>query len=233
MPISAQICRRSTITILDTCNPRSTFLNLQQNKQEKIITTAVAEFAEKGYTGSSINAIVQRIGIAKGSVFQYFGDKKGLFLYVFINSMEKVKNYLREVRDETQEEPLQLRIEKTLKAGVRFIHEHPLVYRLYVKIISESSIPFREEILLALRSYSLEYIRSLLETALKKEEIRENLDIDKAAFVMDAVMDRFLQSRILIHLDAGLGIYAGKEPETEAWIKSLVEIMLYGVADQA
>lgn len=217
---------------IDNYSPRSTFLNLPENKQEKISHTAVAEFAEKGYKGASINAIVQQIGIAKGSIFQYFGDKKGLFLFVFMNSMEMVKNYLKQVRDETEEKPLGIRMEETLKAGVRFIAKHPVVYRLYVKILSESSIPFREEILLALRSYSLEYIRSLLETAQERGELRKDLDLDRAAFVMDAVMDRFLQSRTLHHLDAGLGIYNSNEPEVTTWVSSLVEIMLHGVADK-
>lgn len=43
--------------------------------------------------------MVNSLQIAKGSIFQYFGDKSGLFMYVFGVAMERVKNYLRDVRD--------------------------------------------------------------------------------------------------------------------------------------
>ncbi len=64
-------------------NPRKTFQNLSKEKQERITRIAVEEFAYKGFEGASINSMVGRMKIAKGSIFQYFGDKKGLFLFVF------------------------------------------------------------------------------------------------------------------------------------------------------
>ncbi|QTA83452.1 DNA-binding HTH domain-containing protein, TetR-type [Desulfonema limicola] len=209
--------------------PFKTFQNLSKDKQERITRIAVEEFSEKGYAQASINSIVSRLGIAKGSIFQYFGNKKGLFIFAFNISMNMVKDYLRTVRDQTRSENLFTRLEATLLAGVIFLQKHPVIYRLYIRIMFEYEIPFRNEILLSLREYSLKYFRTLLTDAAANGEIRAKLDIDKACFVLDAVMDRFLQAKILPHLDAGLGIYNTGEQEAREWIKELTDILRTGL----
>jgi TetR/AcrR family transcriptional regulator len=209
--------------------PLKTFQNLSKPKQERITRVAVEEFSEKGFAGASINAMVKSLGIAKGSIFQYFGDKQGLFLFVFNQAMAMVKDYLRTVRDQTMDEELFSRLEKTLLAGVRFLREHPRLYKLYLKVLFESHIPFRNEILSSLHSYSHEYIYSLLETAKNRGELREDIDLDKTSFVLDAIMDRFLQAQAIQHLDAGLGLYKTDEDNARDWITSLVDLMRMGI----
>lgn len=206
-----------------------TFQNLSPEKQERITRIAAEEFGEKGFDGASINVMVDRMGIAKGSIFQYFGDKKGLFRFVFTQSVEMVKGYLRTVRDQSIHEPLPVRLEKTLAAGVDFIKSHPLLYRLYIKVLSESRVPFREEMLLSLRQYSIGYLKSLLDQACANGEIQNAVDTKRAAFILDAVMDRFLQAHTLIHLDGGLGIYNAPSDATDEWIKDMVGMICQGI----
>ena len=213
--------------------PFKTFQNLSNKKREKITRVAVEEFSEKGYQRASINAIVEHLGIAKGSIFQYFGNKKGLFLFVFDTSMEMVKDYLRTVRDQTIDEDLFSRLEKTLLAGVLFINKHPLLYKLYLNIMFESKVPFKNEILLSLREYSIEYLQSLLETAKKRGELRKDIDIEKAGFILDAVMDRFLQAQTILHLDAELGLYKTDERNAREWITGLVNILRFGLGSRS
>lgn len=206
-----------------------TFKKLPEDKQIRITEAALAEFSEKGYWGASINSLVQRLGIAKGSIFQYFGDKKGLFLFVFNKSMEMVKNYLREAREETRDKDLFTRLEKTLLAGVSFLKEHPVIYQLYIKILFDPKIPFRDEILLSLRHYSFDYLKSLLETARKQGEIRTGLNIEVTAFMLDALMDRFLQAQMVPHLDAQLGLYQCSEKTATQWVSLITDILRKGI----
>jgi len=213
-------------------NPLKTFKNLSRAKQDRITEAAIYEFSEKGYTGASINSLVEGLGIAKGSIFQYFGDKKGLFLFIFNKSTELVKERLRVIRDQTTNDTLLSRLEKTLNAGVSFIQDHPLIYKLYMKVIYDAKIPFRDEILLSLRTYSFQYLRSLLETAQKNGELRDDLNLDKACFILDAVMDRFLQTQTIRHLDAELGVYQADDTVITSWIHDIVEIIDIGIGVQ-
>ena len=82
--------------------PLHTFANLPAAKQDSVTRVCLEEFSENGYQRTSINTIVKRLGIAKGSIFQYFRDKEGLFLFVFNMSLEKVKGHLKQVREDTE-----------------------------------------------------------------------------------------------------------------------------------
>jgi futalosine hydrolase len=210
-------------------NPNKTFQNLSAEKQDRIIQIAVEEFGNKGFDGASINAMVSRMKIAKGSIFQYFGDKKGLFLFVFNQSVEMVKKYLKSVRDQSLDEDLQFRLNKTLAAGISFINNHPLLYRLYMKVLFESKAPFRDEIIDSIRQHSINYLKSLLENARLKNELNKNIDVNKAAFVLDAVMDRFLSAHTIKHLDSGLGIYDSPDETTQIWIAEITEMICTGI----
>ena len=210
-------------------NPKKTFQNLSEEKQDRIIRIAVEEFGNKGFEGASINTMVSRMKIAKGSIFQYFGDKKGLFLFVFNQSVEMVKKYLKSVRDQSLDEDLKIRLNKTLSAGIVFIKNHPLLYRLYLKVLFESKAPFRDEIIDSLHQHSTSYLKSLLENARLKKEINDNIDIDKAAFVLDAVMDRFLCAHTIKHLDSGLGIYDAPDATIQIWISEITEMICTGI----
>ena len=118
---------------------RTTFLNLPEAKQARIIEAALAEFADKGYPQASLNVIVARSGIAKGSLYQYFTDKTGIFLYIFDFAISMVRRLLVQVKYE--EEDFFTRLEKSLLAGVAFIQQHPKIYGIYLKILFDQQVP--------------------------------------------------------------------------------------------
>ncbi len=77
-----------------------TFEKLPDNKKEQILQTCIEEFARNGYTNTSTNTLVKRLGISKGLLFLYFKSKKDLYLYLVDYLMEVVVDYFF---DETKE----------------------------------------------------------------------------------------------------------------------------------
>ena len=57
---------------------KAAFENLNSKKQNKIIDASIDEFATVGYELASTNRIAKNAGIAKGSLFKYFGTKEKL-----------------------------------------------------------------------------------------------------------------------------------------------------------
>ena len=49
--------------------PRDTFNKLDESKKNRILDAAVDEFSQHGFRQASVNRMVERIGIAKGSHF--------------------------------------------------------------------------------------------------------------------------------------------------------------------
>jgi AcrR family transcriptional regulator len=73
---------------------RHRFDKLEPEKQEAILRASGREFAEKGYESASINRIIERSGMSKGSVYYYFEDKADLFATTLERSIERM---MREV----------------------------------------------------------------------------------------------------------------------------------------
>ena len=73
-------------------------VNIPLEKQERVLDAAIEEFSQKGYARASMNAVVERAGISKGALFNYFGSKSGLFAFVYRMALERIKGYLKAVR---------------------------------------------------------------------------------------------------------------------------------------
>jgi AcrR family transcriptional regulator len=58
------------------------FLSLPDEKQEIIITAALAAFGRNGYKKASTADVAVAAGISKGMVFHYFGTKKDMYLFL-------------------------------------------------------------------------------------------------------------------------------------------------------
>lgn len=208
---------------------KKTFFNLPEEKQKRVLETALEEFSEKGYEAASINLIVSKLGIAKGSIYQYFTDKKSLFLYIFDYAVELIRKTLKQVKYETREEPTFERIRRSLIAGVDFIERHPFIYRGYLKMMFEREAPFRQELLQRIRLFSSEYLTSLLVEGKEKGEIRKDVNLETMVFLLDAVMDRFLQAYAIPYLDSGLNLNQMKRPEIEGHVDEIVELIRKGI----
>src|SRR6266699_2033761 len=53
-----------------------------QRTREAIVNAAEAVFAEHGFDGTSMDAIARASGYNKSLLFQYFGDKLGLYTQI-------------------------------------------------------------------------------------------------------------------------------------------------------
>ncbi|MCI6654054.1 MAG: TetR/AcrR family transcriptional regulator [Clostridium sp.] len=62
--------------------PKETFYRLPDEKRERIMAAAEREFLENSFEAASINHIIKEAAIPRGSFYQYFEDKKDIFLYI-------------------------------------------------------------------------------------------------------------------------------------------------------
>ena len=62
--------------------PSTTFFNLPEEKRERLLAAARAEFARTSYGEASVNRIIRDAGIPRGSFYMYFTDKGELFRYL-------------------------------------------------------------------------------------------------------------------------------------------------------
>jgi TetR/AcrR family transcriptional regulator len=207
----------------------STFRHLPPDKQERVLDAALAEFAEQGYQAASLNRVVTQAGIAKGSLYQYFPNKEGIFNYIFQHALQMVRRTLNAVKEETLEEHFFVRLEKSLLAGVRFSREHPRIFSLYLKIQFDKNMPFREEFLAAVRRHAAEYFASLVRRAQARGELRPGVPKAATLFLLDALFDRFLQAVAVPALDVTLNLHQATDEVICKHVKELIGLLREGL----
>lgn len=174
--------------------PSPTFLKVSPQKQQAILDAATAEFAAYGYHRASINRLVNNLGIAKGSIFQYFGSKQGLFEHVFTHAKEVVSEHLRSIRNQTRDEDFFTRLSAILTSGLAFVREHPGLYRMYMHVLRDEHLPGRAVYLTQVRTASRAYLSGLVGQGVANRELDPDLPLEWAVLFLDALLDRFFQA---------------------------------------
>jgi TetR/AcrR family transcriptional regulator len=169
---------------------KNTFNNLPAEKRELILREAVREFADCGFRQASVNRIVERTGIAKGSLYQYFANKEGLFLYVFGRFAELIKETVRGAGGGGDD--FFTSLARVMRAGEAFVGSHPDYFRLYLKLAGDDDIPHRAQLLGMLRLFPAEYFAPLLEAGQAAGMIRKDVGLETMIFLIEGVIERYL-----------------------------------------
>jgi AcrR family transcriptional regulator len=209
------------------------FVKLSAEKQNRILQAAIEEFADKGYASASMNVVVDKAGISKGALFKYFQSKEELFGYIYRMALEQTKDTLREVRERSKGEDFFARLQGVMAAGLHFIRKHPQLARIYFRMIYTGDSPFRNEILRELYAESLDFIQSLVVDGIQRGDLRRDLNPQMTAFVLQCVLDHFLQAHDLDFLDPGPGFEASTPLESDRWIQGMIQLFQDGMGSHA
>ncbi len=67
--------------------PKPTFFALPDDKRARVIDAAVVEFARVPYAKASLDVVAKNAGVSKGSLYQYFDDKRDLYGWLVLTAM--------------------------------------------------------------------------------------------------------------------------------------------------
>src|SRR5215207_8718517 len=79
------------------------------DKRERILSSAMKVFAEKGFFGAKVSDIADAAGVADGTIYLYFKSKDDLLISLFEEQMERVNFELGRAMDGGDSAPDKLR----------------------------------------------------------------------------------------------------------------------------
>ena len=164
--------------------PKDTFFNLPEDKRTLICDVALDEFAEYPFEQASINRIVANAGIAKGSFYQYFEDKKDLFFYLMGLMTDEKINYLSPVIRNPDEHDIFTLVRELFLSGIRFANEHPRYAAIGKNLLVNKEASIYRELKADNLPSAYAFFEPLLEKAIAKGEIRADIDIRMLSFVI-------------------------------------------------
>lgn len=206
------------------------FQTLDKDKKERILTAALEEFALNGYRHASMNSVVKKAGISKGSLFWYFESKSLLFSAIVDAAVDQVKESLREIRSETAEMCFFARLERFIRAGVRFIDEHPFLARIYFHLLQSDEAPFGAERVLEIRKLGVNFFSELILEGIKRSDLRSDISVPHVAFLMNSLLEGLLRGYYMQFIGKGFNIYHADGQAMEQWIYCAMDLLKKGMS---
>ena len=167
--------------------PKQTFLNLPEKKRQRITELAIAEFANADYDNASISNIVKQAKIAKGSFYQYFEDKKDLYLYLIDSASQQRMAFIQDSREARKPKRKQKDFFQELRwlfgVSTQFSLQHPQLNQI-INRAAYSDSPVKEEALRNIQIAAKQPIYDLVEKGITNGDLRPELDIDLATFII-------------------------------------------------
>lgn len=174
--------------------PKETFFNLPEEKRRRITDLAVREFAAHSYSKASLSNIVARAGIAKGSMYQYFADKKDLYLYlVELATEEKISHIQRSVDPEAD---FFTALAQAIWAGINFDAENPWLSHLLARSL-EPTAGFFQELSVRGARRTVDYFEEMLTTAQAQGTVKKSIAPRVGAYLLTGVLSGGLTEYIV------------------------------------
>jgi len=157
--------------------PKETFFNLPEEKRRLICEVALEEFAAHPFEKVSVNRIVRRAGIAKGSFYQYFEDKQDLFFYLLHRAGEAKMGYLVPVLEEADQYNFFDLLRQLFVAGLRFAMDHPVYTELGRRLVATKGTPVYDTYVRENRPAVTAFLEPLLQRAIRRGDVRADIDV--------------------------------------------------------
>jgi AcrR family transcriptional regulator len=215
--------------------PTATFENLPAAKRQTIIDIAIEEFGAHPYNVASLSRIVERSGIAKGSIYQYFEDKQDFFLYLLQYATEVQLSLLGDLRPPDQPGDFFATLRWQMSASVRVGAMAPQYVRLLRRAV-EGELPFQAAVEQTLGRAGESHFDRMLRTAQARGEVAADLDLELIAYLVQRVtgeLGRFILRRLELTPDAAVDDIALLDtPGVEAIYDAVISFLRHGLTAQ-
>src|SRR5438309_6020037 len=194
-------------------------------KRGRIIEAATQHFAEHGYHAARVGDIAIALAISKGSIFQHFGSKDGLFFEVYKRAVRSFAKYLdapAEIRQVGFFEVLRYWLVRT----EHLLHDDWIPYRISLLGNYGTDLVLKREINRFLVSEDPYGTVDFVRFGLERGELRNDMDIEMIVSILDWMMERFQDALLTAELDPGLFHRQGELAEKkEARMQQFLDVL--------
>lgn len=195
-------------------DPRSSGLTRGQVKRAAIVERAMARFAEDGFERARVEDVARDLGIAKGSVFQHFGSKAGLFLACYRRAVTSLPAWL-DAPDDVKADGFFAVVTYWLGRTEHLIKDDWIPFRVALIGDYGSDLALKREINRFLVSEDPYGTLEFVEWGQSLGEVRTDVDLEMIVSVVDWLSDRLQDALIAEEMDPGLFHRWANQPERQ------------------
>jgi AcrR family transcriptional regulator len=172
-------------------------------KRDLIVDCAMKHFAEHGYQGARIEDMAADLGIAKGSIFQHFGSKAGLFLEAYKRAVTALPGWL-DAPDEVRSGGFFGIVRYWLGRTEHYVAEDWVPYRVSLIGNYGTDLELKREINRFMVSEDPYGTLEFVEWGQQRGEVRADLDLETIVSLVDWLSSAIQDALVSEELDPGL-----------------------------
>lgn len=208
--------------------PKRTFNHLDDDKKERVMRAAIAEFHARGFENAKIETIARSAGVAKGSIYQYFDDKKDLFFY----SVTWALKYFMKIID--RQTPLRdMDVYEYFLSGSRerfeLLKQEPLLIAFSMDIYTGKFGGLALEASRELSRIGEEYELKLIANGKRKGTVRDDLDDKTLLLFFQGVTERFDMEIMRKTKNFDYNSMEEQYRQTEDLLKDMISLLKQGM----
>jgi AcrR family transcriptional regulator len=158
-------------------------------KRSLILNAAMHHFAHHGYEAARVGDMASQLGIAKGSVFQHFGSKDGLFFEAYKAAMRELPPYLDVPPQVTQGGFFGV-VHYRLSLPVEFWERYRVPYRLVMLGNYGSDLSLKKRISHFVATEDPLGTAAFVQMGIERGEVRSDVDPSLLTSVLECTFER-------------------------------------------
>jgi AcrR family transcriptional regulator len=206
--------------------PTVTWARIDPARRAAIVDAAEAEFSAHGFSGGSLNVIARRAGVAKGSLFQYFADKRDLYAFIADVASQRVRAYMEDrIRELDPSRPFFDFLTDWLDAWVAYFADHPHERALHAAATLEVDTEARVSVQNVIHRHYLEVLRPLVRDAHVRGDLRADSDTDALMSLLLMIFPHLALAPYVRGLDPILGLDEPSPEQPALAVRRLVAVL--------
>jgi AcrR family transcriptional regulator len=145
-------------------------------RREELLKAALIEFGDYGYDQASLNNILKRAEISKGTFYYHFKNKEDLYLYLYeILAEEKMDFFNKSINPEDFNKDIFTILKNMSKAGMEFARYRPEIDRFSSSYLKDLNNPILDKVKEKYDLADNNYFDFFIDKAYERGELREDL----------------------------------------------------------
>jgi TetR/AcrR family transcriptional regulator len=174
-----------------------------QQKRSLILNAAMRHFAEYGYEAARVGDMANQLGIAKGSVFQHFGSKDGLFFEAYKSALRSLPPYL-DVPSEVKDAGFFAVVRYRLSLPAQFLEKYRVPYRIILLGNYGSDLNLKKRITRFVATEDPLGATAFVQMGVERGEIRTDVDKSLLTSMLECTFGRMHDFLLTAEIDPEL-----------------------------
>jgi AcrR family transcriptional regulator len=209
-----------------------TFRRLDPERQEAVFNAILEEAIEKGPASLNIKEIARRAGVSIGSLYQYFPNRDGLLDFAVELCTRSTIAMFQEYKPMMAAMPLKEALNAYLMGGLEWGQTATGLVRFFGRAAYQGDPDLAERVVRPIATIMRETMQEILKQAQTRGEIRQGVDIEAMARVVNALIIAIGDSQLLPYLNNYFQV-TDKKVRLERISNALLELIEHGIAAEA